>query len=155
FAPDDRDIFTLHAVQNGHKIDLLRRLGLSTEYDRDFFRNRVMFTIFNLSGKPVAFAGRILVKDAKAPNYLNSPETEIYHKSKILFGLYQAKQAISKQDECILVEGYTDVITLHQAGIENVVASSGTALTQEQLRLIKRYTPHLKILYDGDPAGIK
>lgn len=155
FAPDDRDIFTLHAVQNGHKIDLLRRLGLSTEYDRDFFRNRVMFTIFNLSGKPVAFAGRILVKDAKAPKYINSPETEIYHKSKILFGLYQAKQAISKQDECILVEGYTDVITLHQAGIENVVASSGTALTQEQLRLIKRYTPHLKILYDGDPAGIK
>lgn len=155
FAPDDRDAFTRHAIQNGHKIEVLRQLGLTTEHDRDFFRNRVMFTIFNLSGKPIAFAGRIMTPDAKAPKYVNSPETDIYSKSKSLFGLYQARQAISKADECILVEGYTDVITLHQAGIENVVASSGTALTVEQLRLIKRYTPNLKILYDGDPAGVK
>lgn len=155
YASDDRDEFTRYALQSGHKIEMLRQLGLTTEHDRDFFRNRVIFPIFNLSGKPIAFAGRIMAKDAKAPKYINSPETEIYNKSRSLFGLFQAKQAISKSDECILVEGYTDVITLHQAGIENVVASSGTALTAEQLRLIKRYTPHLKILYDGDPAGVK
>ncbi|HMP13613.1 MAG TPA: DNA primase [Saprospiraceae bacterium] len=155
YASDQRDAFTLRAVQEGYNIELLRQLGLSTQYDTDFFRDRVMFTIHGLSGKPVAFAGRILQKDAKAPKYINSPETEIYNKSKTLYGLFFAKKAIRQQDECILVEGYTDVITLHQAGVENVVASSGTSLTVEQVQLIKRYTPNVKILYDGDSAGVK
>ncbi len=155
YASEQRDAFTLRAVQEGYSINLLRQLGLSTQYDTDFFRDRVMFTIHGLSGKPVAFAGRILQKDAKAPKYINSPETEIYNKSKTLYGLFFAKKAIRQQDECILVEGYTDVITLHQAGVENVVASSGTSLTVEQVQLIKRYTPNVKILYDGDSAGVK
>ncbi len=155
YASEQRDAFTLRAVQEGYSINLLRQLGLSTQYDTDFFRDRVMFTIHGLSGKPVAFAGRILQKDAKAPKYINSPETEIYNKSKTLYGLFFAKKAIRQQDECILVEGYTDVITLHQVGVENVVASSGTSLTVEQVQLIKRYTPNVKILYDGDSAGVK
>lgn len=155
FAPEKRDAFTLKAVHDGHNIELLRQLGLVSKYDNDFFRDRVMFTIHNLSGKVIAFAGRILQKDAKAPKYINSPETEIYNKSKTLYGAFFAKKAIRQQDECILVEGYTDVISLHQAGIENVVASSGTSLTVGQIQLIKRYTPNIKILYDGDPAGIK
>ncbi len=155
FAPEKRDAFTLKAVHDGHNIELLRKLGLVSKYDNDFFRDRVMFTIHNLSGKVIAFAGRILQKDVKAPKYINSPETEIYNKSKTLYGAYFAKKAIRQEDECILVEGYTDVISLHQAGIENVVASSGTSLTEGQIQLIKRYTPNVKILYDGDPAGIK
>lgn len=155
YTPDQNAAFTQRAVAQGYNIELLRQLGLTTQHDRDFFRNRVMFTIHNLSGKPIAFAGRIMVKDAKAPKYINSPETDIYFKSKVLYGANFAKQAIRKEDECILVEGYTDVISLHQAGIENVVASSGTSLTTDQIRLIKRYTPNVRILYDGDPAGIK
>lgn len=155
FAPDQYDALTKAAMQAGYQIDFLRQLGLTTQHDRDFFRNRVMFTIHNLSGKPIAFAGRIMAKDAKAPKYINSPETEIYFKSKVLYGAYFAKQAIRREDECILVEGYTDVISLHQAGIENVVASSGTSLTEDQIRLIKRYTPNVKVLFDGDSAGIK
>ncbi|MBI5914920.1 MAG: DNA primase [Bacteroidetes bacterium] len=155
FAPNEQDIFTRKATQAGYKLDFLKRLGLTSQYDKDFFRNRVMFTIHNLGGKPVAFAGRILVKDVKAPKYINSPETEIYNKSKTLYGAFFAKNAIRKTDECILVEGYTDVISLHQAGIENVVASSGTSLTEGQIALIKRFTPNIKILYDGDPAGVK
>ncbi len=155
YAPEGKDAFTQTAVQKGYSIELLRSLGLTTKYDSDFFRGRVMFTIHNLSGKPIAFAGRILQKNVKAPKYINSPETEIYVKNKVLYGAYFAKQAIRKQDECILVEGYTDVISLHQAGLENVVASSGTSLTVGQIQLIKRYTPNIKILYDGDPAGIK
>lgn len=155
YAPNVKDAFTQKAVQAGYNIELLRSLGLTTKYDSDFFRGRVMFTIHNLSGKPIAFAGRILQKNVKAPKYINSPETQIYVKNKVLYGAYFAKQAIRKQDECILVEGYTDVISLHQAGIENVVASSGTSLTVGQIQLIKRYTPNIKILYDGDPAGIK
>jgi len=155
FAPDQKDVFTSKAVSEGYSIELLRKLGLTTQFDRDFFRNRVMFTIHNLSGKPVAFAGRIMIKDAKAPKYINSPETDIYSKSKVLYGAFFAKQAIRKADECILVEGYTDVISLHQSGIENVVASSGTSLTVDQIRLIKRYTPNVKVLFDGDSAGIK
>ncbi len=155
FAPDQKDVFTSKAVSEGYNIELLRKLGLTTQFDRDFFRNRVMFTIHNLSGKPVAFAGRIMIKDAKAPKYINSPETDIYSKSKVLYGAFFAKQAIRKADECILVEGYTDVISLHQSGIENVVASSGTSLTVDQIRLIKRYTPNVKVLFDGDSAGIK
>jgi DNA primase len=155
FAPDAPDAFSRRATQIGYKLDYLKKLGLTSQYDRDFFRNRVMFTIHNLSGKPIAFAGRIMEKDVKAPKYINSPETEIYVKNKILYGAYFAKEAIRKADECILVEGYTDVISLHQAGIENVVASSGTSLTEGQIALIKRFTPNIKILYDGDPAGVK
>ncbi|RMG79457.1 MAG: DNA primase [Bacteroidetes bacterium] len=155
YAPDQRDAFTKKAIADGYKPELLKQLGLTTQYDRDFFRNRVMFTIHNQSGKVVAFAGRILVKNAKAPKYINSPETEIYHKSRILYGTYFAKKAIRQNDECILVEGYTDVISLHQGGIENVVASSGTSLTEGQIGVIKRFTPNIKIIYDGDAAGIK
>ena len=155
FAPEQGDSLTKTLVGEKYSIDLLRKLGLTTQHDRDFFRNRVMFTIHNLSGKPIAFAGRIMQKDTNAPKYINSPETEVYNKSKTLYGLYQARKAIQKVDECILVEGYTDVISLHQAAIENVVASSGTSLTVEQIRLIKRFTPNIKIIYDGDAAGIK
>lgn len=155
FAPNQNDALTSKAVAMGYNIEFLRNVGLTTQYDRDFFRDRVIFPIHNLSGKIIAFAGRILVKDVKAPKYINSPETEIYIKSKSLYGAFFAKKAIRQEDECILVEGYTDVISLHQSGIENVVASSGTSLTVEQTRLIRRYTPNVKILYDGDLAGIK
>ncbi|NUO01822.1 MAG: DNA primase, partial [Saprospiraceae bacterium] len=155
FAPNQPDALTTKAVGMGYNIEFLRNVGLTTQYDRDFFRDRVIFPIHNLSGKIIAFAGRILVKDVKAPKYINSPETEIYNKSKTLYGAFFAKRAIRQEDECILVEGYTDVISLHQSGIENVVASSGTSLTVEQARLIRRYTPNVKILYDGDFAGIK
>ncbi len=155
YAPPGKDVFVQEALKKGYDKDLLRELGLMSKYDSDFFRDRVMFTIRNLSGKVIAFAGRIMQKDAKAPKYINSPETEIYHKSDVLYGAHFAKAPIRKADECILVEGYTDVISLHQAGIENVVASSGTSLTQGQIRLIKRNTQNIKILYDGDAAGIK
>ncbi len=155
YAPNEYEAFVKKATQAGYKLDFLKKLGLASQYDKDFFRNRVMFTIFNLSGKPIAFAGRIMEKDAKAPKYINSPETEIYVKNKVLYGAFHAKTAIRKADECILVEGYTDVISLHQAGIENVVASSGTSLTEGQIALIKRFTPNIKILYDGDAAGVK
>jgi len=155
FASAEKDAFTQKAIQKGYRPELLKQLGLTTQYGRDFFRNRVLFTIRNLSGKVIAFAGRIMVKDVKAPKYINSPETDIYNKSKALYGAFFAKRAIRKADECILVEGYTDVISLHQAGIENVVASSGTSLTEGQIGLIKRFTPNIKILYDGDPAGVK
>ena len=155
YAPPGKDVFVQEALKKGYDKDLLRELGLMSKYESDFFRDRVMFTIRNLSGKVIAFAGRIMQKDAKAPKYINSPETEIYHKSDALYGVHFAKAPIRKADECILVEGYTDVISLHQAGIENVVASSGTSLTQGQIRLIKRYTQNIKILYDGDAAGIK
>ena len=155
FAPNQRDVFTQKARDAGFEPEYLRQLGLTTEHGRDFFRDRVMFTIHNLTGKPVAFAGRILNSTAKAPKYINSPESEIYHKSRILYGAYFAQRAMRQQDECILVEGYTDVISLHQGGIENVVASSGTSLTVEQVRLIRRFTPNIKILYDGDEAGKK
>lgn len=155
YAPAQGDVFTRKAIGNAYDIELLRKLGLTSKYDRDFFRDRVMFTIHNLSGKVIGFGGRILQKNIKAPKYINSPETEIYNKSKVLYGAYFAKRGIRQEDECILVEGYTDVISLHQAGIENVVASSGTSLTVEQIRLIKRYTPNVKIIYDGDLAGVK
>jgi DNA primase len=155
YAPNEYEAFVKKATQAGYKLDFLKKLGLASQYDKDFFRNRVMFTIFNLSGKPIAFAGRIMEKDAKAPKYINSPETEIYVKNKVLYGAFHAKTAIRKADECILVEGYTDVISLHQAGIENVVASSGTSLTEGQIALVKRFTPNIKILYDGDAAGVK
>jgi len=146
---------TSAAKEAGYNIDLLKQVRLTNNYDKDFFRERVMFTIHNLSGKPIAFAGRTLKTDKKSPKYVNSPETELYIKSKILYGIFHAKKSIRSLDECILVEGYTDVISLSQAGIENVVASSGTALTEDQIRLVKRFTSNIKLLYDGDAAGIK
>ena len=154
YAPFGRDTFTTAAQTAGHTKEVLEKAGL-IKNNRDFFRDRVMFTIRNLSGKVVGFGGRILQKNVKAPKYINTPETEVYNKSRILFGAYEAKQAIRKEDECIITEGYTDVISLHQSGIENVVASSGTSLTVDQIRLIKRYTPNVKVLFDGDNAGIR
>lgn len=153
FAPDTGDGLTQEAVALGYSLEQLHHLGLTTENKRDFFRNRVVFTIHNQSGKAVGFAGRILTHDKNIPKYINSPESEIYHKSKVLYGMFFAQRAIRKEDECILVEGYTDVLSLHQGGIENVVASSGTSLTVDQIRLIKRFTPNLKVVYDGDTAG--
>jgi DNA primase len=154
YAPDGYKAFFDAATQAGFAPEMIRELGLCSEKEFDFFRNRVMFTIHNLSSKPVAFAGRIMGKDPKAPKYINSPETEIYFKSKVLYGANFAKQAIRKYDECMLVEGYTDVISMHQEGIEQVVASSGTSLTVEQVRLIRRFTQNLLIIYDGDAAGV-
>lgn len=158
YSPDTWDAFTKHAVEQGYKQEYLEKTGLTIikdgrSYDR--FRGRVIFPVHNISGRILGFGGRTLLKDDNIPKYVNSPESEIYNKSQILYGLYFAKSAIIRQDNCFLVEGYTDVISLHQAGIENVVASSGTSLTEEQIRLIKRYTPNVTILYDGDPAGIK
>lgn len=162
YAPEHRDQFLTTAIAAGYDQQMLFNLGLCSPPDtsrnlppRDFFRDRVIFPIHGMSGKVIAFAGRIMAKDVKAPKYINSPETDIYIKSKVLYGAFQARKAIREKDECILVEGYTDVISLHQAGIENVVASSGTSLTVEQIGLIKRNTNNIKILYDGDPAGIK
>jgi DNA primase len=146
------------SLQKGFKPEQLRRAGLVSQHDNrdiDFIRGRVMFTIHNLSGKVVAFAGRSLRKDDKGPKYINSPETDIYKKSHTLYGLFFAKNEIRKQDECFLTEGYLDVITMHQAGLENTVASSGTSLTYDQVRLLKRYTKNITLLYDGDAAGIK
>lgn len=142
------------AKGQGYDTDTLQKAGL-TKNDRDFFRNRVMFPIHNVSGKVIGFGGRILTQNKKAPKYLNTPESDIYNKRKSLYGVYFARKAMVKQDECYMVEGYTDVISLHQAGIENIVASSGTSLTVEQIQLVKRYTPNMTILYDGDAAGIK
>jgi len=156
YAPDQRDLLLRHARNTGHPVDLLKKVGLcSQDGTRDFFRARVMFAIHNGSGKVAAFAGRTMSSDKAIPKYVNSPETEIYVKNKTLYGLFQAKKAIRQLDECLLTEGYMDVISLYQAGIQNVVASSGTSLTEGQLQLIKRNTSNLKILYDGDPAGIK
>ncbi len=155
YTSQQKNSFTLQATQDSHGVDLLKKLGLTTQYGSDFYRERVMFPIRNLSGKIIGFGGRILKKNAKAAKYINSPESEIYNKSKVLYGAYFAKGPIRKLDECILVEGYTDVISLHQAGIENVVASSGTSLTVGQIKLISRFTKNIKILYDGDNAGVK
>ena len=156
YAPEQRDLLVRRAKAVGHNLDLLKKTGLcSPDGNRDFFRGRVMFAIHNLSGKVAAFAGRTMSSDKTIPKYINSPETEIYVKNKTLYGLFQAKKTIRQLDECLLTEGYMDVISLHQAGIENVVASSGTALTEGQLQLIKRHSNNLKILYDGDPAGIR
>lgn len=158
YSLEKRDSFSKKALEDGYKNDFLVKSGLSIQHDDhlfDRFSGRVMFPIHSLSGQILGFGGRILKKDAKTAKYLNSPESEIYHKSRIVYGIYQARKAISQNDKCYLVEGYTDVMSLHEAGIENVVASSGTSLTQEQVRLIKRFTPNITILYDGDPAGIK
>lgn len=155
YAPQGRDTFTRAALQEGFPLEQLKTLGLTTEKGYDFFRERVLFPIHNLSGKVAAFAGRIMRKEARAPKYINSKENEVYHKSKVLYGLWPARSAIRKADLCYLVEGYTDVISLHQCGIENTVASSGTSLTEGQTRLIGRFTSNLTILYDGDKAGIQ
>jgi DNA primase len=158
YSLDKRDAFTQQALLAGYKLAYLEKTGLSVvgenNYKADRFRGRVMFPVHTLSGKVVAFGGRIL-KNEKTAKYVNSPESEVYHKSNELYGIYFARQAIVKQDRCFLVEGYTDVISMHQAGIENVVASSGTALTQGQIRMIHRLTNHVTVLYDGDSAGIK
>ncbi|MDA3954619.1 MAG: DNA primase [Bacteroidales bacterium] len=158
YSLDVKDAFTTAAKENGYKIDFLEKTGLTIvnengKYDR--FRGRVMFPIHGLSGNVIGFGGRILKKDVKAAKYVNSPESDIYHKSRVLYGMFHAKKSITQLDKCYLVEGYTDVISMHQSGIENVVASSGTSLTVDQIRLIKRFTPNVTIIYDGDAAGIK
>ena len=159
YSPSTWDAFAKYGEEKGYSKNVLEQSGLvvykeDKQYDR--FRERVIFPIFSYSGRTLGFGGRVLRNDVKnAAKYLNSPENDIYHKSKILYGLFQAKQSIIKTNECLLVEGYTDVISLHQSGVENVVASSGTALTKDQILLIKRLTPNITILYDGDAAGIK
>lgn len=155
YTGNHRDELTKQALEKSFNIEHLKLVGLTSKSDNDFFRSRVMFTIHNLSGKAIAFAGRIMGNEKNQPKYINSPESEIYNKRKVLYGIFQAKTEIRKLDECLLVEGYTDVLTLVQGGIENVVASSGTALTVEQIRLIKRFTQNIRIIYDGDAAGIK
>jgi DNA primase len=158
YSFEKRDSFSVKAIDDGYKQDFLVKTGLSIKNeDRlfDRFWGRVMFPIHSLSGQVLGFGGRVLKTDSKTAKYLNSPESEIYHKSRILYGMFQARKTITREDRCYLVEGYTDVMSLHEAGIENVVASSGTSLTQEQVRLIKRFTPNITILYDGDAAGIK
>ncbi|SKC99655.1 DNA primase [Chitinophaga ginsengisegetis] len=152
------DAFAKSALNKGYNLEYLQKTGLVTirnDQPADNYRGRVIFPIHNQSGKILGFGARILVKSDRAPKYINSPENEIYVKSRVLYGTYFARHAIDKLNECLLVEGYTDVISLHQAGVENVVASSGTSLTQDQLRLIKKYTNNLTILYDGDSAGVK
>jgi DNA primase len=158
YCPDGKTAFTDEAQKEGYRLEYLEKTGLTIKRDdwiRDRFAGRVMFPIHNMAGRVIAFGGRILKDDPKAAKYLNSPESEIYHKSQVLYGIFQAKREIARTDKCYLVEGYTDVLALHQAGIENVVASSGTALTAEQIRLIRRFTTNITILYDGDEAGIK
>jgi len=158
YCPEQETSFWETATKAGYSMEVMLQAGLVKEKDGrffDFFRGRVMFPIQNLTGRVIAFGGRTLKADKKIAKYFNSPETDIYHKSKVLYGIFQAKNAIIKNDACYLVEGYTDVLAMHQAGVENVVASSGTALTVEQIRLIRRYTEKITILYDGDPAGIR
>ena len=158
FSPEKNDAFSTFALKEGFKRSFLEKTGLtitkeSKNYDR--FRGRVMFPIHSLSGRVLGFGGRILKNNVKAAKYLNSPESDIYHKSKILYGLYFAKNSIVKKNCCLLVEGYTDVVSMYQAGMENVVASSGTSLTIDQIKLIKRFTNNITLLFDGDAAGLK
>lgn len=159
YSPEAWDVFTKEALGNGFKLEFLEKTGLTIprEDGRHFdrFKGRVMFPIHSMSGRVLGFGGRILTNDKKVAKYVNSPESEIYHKSKILYGIFHAKQAIAKLDNCFLCEGYTDVIQLHQAGIENVVASSGTALTPDQIRLVNRLTKNITVLFDGDAAGLR
>jgi DNA primase, catalytic core len=158
YALDSRDAFSQAALRQGYKKEYLVKTGLTIDHEHglmDRFFGRVIFPIHSISGRIIGFGGRVLRNDKKTAKYLNSPESEVYHKSQTLYGIYFAKQAITKENKCLLVEGYTDVISLHQAGVENAVASSGTSLTIEQIRLIKRFTPNVTILYDGDSAGIK
>jgi DNA primase len=159
YSPDQWEAFSGKAVSSGYKEEYLVESGLSVKRDNgslyDRYRGRVMFPIHSFTGRVIAFGGRTLKSDKSVPKYVNSPESEIYHKSNVLYGLYFAKKSIRDEDNCYLVEGYADVISVHQAGIENVVASSGTSLTVEQIRLIGRLTKNITILYDGDAAGIK
>lgn len=165
YSPDAWEAFTNHAIKKGYKLEFLEKAGLTIvrndpetgaatrQFDR--FKGRVMFPIKSMSGRTLGFGGRILADTKKAAKYLNSPESDIYHKSKVLYGIYSAKQSIAKEDNCYLVEGYTDVIQMHQAGVHNVVSSSGTALTPEQIRLINRLTKNIVVLFDGDAAGLR
>jgi DNA primase len=158
YSPDIWDAFTKEALGKGYKLEFLESTGLTIpREDRPFdrFKSRVMFPIQSMSGRVLGFGGRILTNDKKAAKYLNSPESEIYHKSKVLYGIFQAKQSIAKLNNCFLVEGYTDVIQFNQSGIENVVSSSGTALTPDQIRLINRLTKNITVLFDGDAAGLR
>ena len=160
YSPDSWDAFTKEALGKAYKLEYLEKTGLTIVKQEDGktfdrFKGRVMFPIQSMSGRVLGFGGRILTNDKKAAKYLNSPESEIYHKSKVLYGIFQAKQAIAKQDTCYLVEGYTDVIQFNQSGIENVVASSGTALTPDQIRLVNRLTNNITVLFDGDAAGLR
>jgi DNA primase len=158
YSPSGWDELYKDAIAKGYQEEFLEQAGLVRRKEDkvfDFFRGRVMFPIHNVSGKPVAFGGRILKTTEKAPKYINTSETDVYHKSKLVYGIFQAKQEIRKKEEALLVEGYTDVISLYQAGIQNVVASSGTSLTPDQVKLIKRFSPNITLLYDGDKAGIQ
>ena len=158
YSPETWDAFTKEALGKGYKLDYLEKTGLTIVGDNkqfDRFKGRVMFPIQSMSGRVLGFGGRILTNDKKAAKYLNSPASDLYDKSKVLYGIYHAKQSIAKLNNCFLVEGYTDVIQMHQAGIENVVASSGTALTSDQIRLINRLTKNITVLFDGDAAGLR
>ncbi|WP_142785311.1 DNA primase [Changchengzhania lutea] len=158
YSLNDWQAFTDEALKKGYNIDYLQKTGLTiVKEDKRFdrFKGRVMFPIKSMSGRVLGFGGRILINDKKAAKYVNSPESDIYHKSKVLYGIYHAKQSIAKEDNCYLVEGYTDVIQFHQTGIKNVVSSSGTALTSEQIRLINRLTKNITVLFDGDAAGMR
>ena len=158
YCPEGKDIMTSAAIKEGFKMEYLEKTGLTIrreEWIRDRFSGRMMFPIHGISGRVIGFGGRTLTQDKTIAKYLNSPESDIYHKSRVLYGIFQAKRAIIKEDKCYLVEGYTDVTSLHQSGIENVVASSGTSLTIDQIRLIRRFTNNVTIIYDGDQAGIK
>lgn len=158
YSLESRKAFSEKALADGYLMEYLVKTGLTIENEGryfDRFSGRVIFPIHNISGRAIAFGGRILTNDKKLAKYLNSPESEIYHKSNVLYGLFQAKKTIVEKNNCYLVEGYTDVVSLSQAGVENVVASAGTSLTVEQIRLIRRFTPNVTIMYDGDSAGIK
>ena len=158
YSPQEKDAFSKSALNNGFQLDFLEKTGLTIvneNYQVDRFRGRVMFPIKSLSGRVVGFGGRILGDNKKTAKYLNSPESEIYHKSKVLYGIYEAKQSVAKEDVCYLVEGYTDVIQMVQSGVTNVVSSSGTALTELQIRLIQRLTQNIVVLFDGDAAGLR
>jgi len=158
YCPDGKEPFTNSALKEGYKMEYLEKTGLTIKRDdwvRDRFSGRVMFPIHSISGRVIAFGGRTLSQEKSIAKYLNSPESDIYHKSRIVYGIYLAKRAMIQEDKCYLVEGYTDVVAMHQAGIENVVASSGTSLTVDQIRLIRRFTKNITIIYDGDQAGIK
>ncbi len=158
YSLDAWQAFTDEALKQGYNIDYLEKTGLTiVKEDKHFdrFKGRIMFPIKSMSGRVLGFGGRILINDKKAAKYVNSPESEVYHKSNVLYGIFHAKQSIAKEDNCFLVEGYTDVIQFHQAGIKNVVASSGTALTPEQIRLVNRLTKNITVLFDGDAAGMR
>jgi len=158
YCPDGKSTFTEAAQREGYRMEFLEKTGLTIrreDWIRDRFGGRVIFPIHNIAGRVTGFGGRILKDKPDTAKYLNSPESEIYHKSRIVYGIFHAKREIARADKCYLVEGYTDVLSLHQAGIENVVASSGTALTHDQIRLIRRFSSNITILYDGDEAGIK